>query len=126
MTVNQKIKKALEPFGYPVKPDQYTGSEKRWITFNEADNRAVMHGNNRPLGDRVAMQIHFFLPLAENYLKERREIRQALLDAGLERGDLAALVYEQDVYALRYEEFIPLLIRRVQRLDERVKTLEGA
>ena len=82
MTVNQKIKKALGPFGYPVKPDQYTGSEKRWITFNEADNRAVMHGNNRPLGDRVAMQIHFFLPLTENYLTERRKIRQALLDAG--------------------------------------------
>lgn len=55
-----------------------------------------------------------------------QDVEQALLDAGLERGDLAALVYEQDVYALRYEEFIPLLIRRVQRLDERVKTLEGA
>ena len=82
MTVNQQIKRALEPFGYPVKPDRYTGSEKKWITFNEADNRAVMHGNNRPLGDQVAMQIHFFLPIDENYLKERREIRKALLGAG--------------------------------------------
>lgn len=82
MTINQTIKKALEPFGYPVKPDLYTGPEKKWITFNEADNRAVMHGNNRPLGDLVSMQIHFFLPLTENYLKERREIRKALLNAG--------------------------------------------
>lgn len=82
MTVNQIIKKTLDPFGYPVKPDLYTGSAKKWFTFNEADNRAVIHANNAPLGDRVSVQIHFFLPLTENYLGERRRIRQVLLDAG--------------------------------------------
>lgn len=82
MTINQKIKKALAPFGYPVKPDLYTGSSPKWITFNEADNRSVMHADNRPTGDRVSMQIHFFLPENENYIVERREIRKALLQAG--------------------------------------------
>lgn len=82
MTVNQKIREALAPFGCPVKPDLYTGNEARWFTFNEADNRAALHANNSPRGDRVAMQIHFFLPLEENYLSERRRIRRALLNAG--------------------------------------------
>lgn len=55
-----------------------------------------------------------------------QDVEEALSSAGLERGDLAALVYEDDVYALRYEEFIPLCVRQIQQLKARVAALEGA
>ena len=55
-----------------------------------------------------------------------QDVEQVLFAAGLERDDLAALVYEDDVYALRYEEFIPLCVRQIQQLKARVAALEGA
>ena len=55
-----------------------------------------------------------------------QDVEEALSSAGLERGDLAALVCENDVYALRYEEFIPLCVRQIQQLKARVAALEGA
>lgn len=54
-----------------------------------------------------------------------QDVEEALSSAGLERGDLAALVCENDVYALRYEEFIPLCVRQIQQLKARVAALEG-
>ena len=54
-----------------------------------------------------------------------QDVEQVLFAAGLERDDLAALVYEDDVYALRYEEFIPLCVRQIQQLKARVAALEG-
>lgn len=54
-----------------------------------------------------------------------QDVEEALSSAGLERGDLAALVCENDVYALRYEEFIPLCVWQIQQLKARVAALEG-
>lgn len=78
MTVNQRIIKALERFGYPVKPDIYTGKEDRYFTFQYVDNRGADFGDGIPQCNKIDLQVHFFLPIKENYLKIRKEIRDAL------------------------------------------------
>ena len=61
------------------------------------------------------------------YRKDRLEA------AGLTSLDFAGFVKSPDeetdggyVYSLRYEEFIPLCIHQIQRLDQRVRALEGS
>lgn len=82
MTIHAKIIQALKPFGMPVKPDLYTGTEKRYIIFNYADDRAVLFADNAPLCVVAYMQIHLFIPLDEDYLNIKSRIRKALFDAG--------------------------------------------
>ena len=62
-----------------------------------------------------------------------QDVEQALEAAGLTSLDFAGFVKSPDeetdggyVYSLRYEEFIPLCIHQIQRLDQRVRALEGS
>lgn len=56
-----------------------------------------------------------------------QEVEEALEAAGLSAEDFGGFVYheEEDNYALRYEEFIPVLHAAVIALTVRVKELEG-
>ena len=55
-----------------------------------------------------------------------QEVESAMQAAGIDSADFAALcIDERGGYGLRYEEFIPLLVAKVQRLEERLKKLEG-
>lgn len=55
-----------------------------------------------------------------------QEVESAVQAAGIDSADFAALcIDEKGGYGLRYEEFIPLLVAKVQRLEEQLKKLEG-
>lgn len=55
-----------------------------------------------------------------------QEVESAMQAAGIDSADFATLcIDEKGGYGLRYEEFIPLLVAKVQRLEERLKKLEG-
>lgn len=53
-----------------------------------------------------------------------QDVAQALADSGIPTSDFAGYIKMQDSYALRYGEFIALLIWQVQKLKARVKELE--
>ena len=53
-----------------------------------------------------------------------QDVEEALGEAGLETTDFAGYVKSENSYALRYGEFIGLLIWQVQRLKDRVSELE--
>ena len=54
-----------------------------------------------------------------------QDVEQALAECGLTGRDLAAFVRAEDGgYGLRYEEFIALCIRQIQKLKQRVERLE--
>lgn len=82
MTVNETIKNALEPFGIPVVADFFGREEKEYFTFNYADDRAADFGDDIPLHVVAHMQIHYFAPMAKNYLHMKKQVRKALLAAG--------------------------------------------
>lgn len=54
-----------------------------------------------------------------------QDVEEAMSNAGLSADDFSALVKGKGTYALRYEEFIPLLIQRVQNLTARIEELEA-
>lgn len=55
-----------------------------------------------------------------------QEVEGAMQAAGIDSADFAALcIDEKGGYGLRYEELIPLLTAKVQRLETRLKKLEG-
>lgn len=55
-----------------------------------------------------------------------QEVEAATQAAGIDSTDFAALcIDEKGGYGLRYEEFIPLLVAKVQRLEARLEKLEG-
>lgn len=83
MSVNSVIIGALQGYGYPVKPSPYTGTEAHYFTFNQAADSGADFGDNAPIMDILDMQVHFFMPLEENYLTAKAKIRKSLFDAGL-------------------------------------------
>ena len=113
MTANQIIINALKPFGYPCKPNFYNGGEKKYFTFNYADERGADYGDNQPGCILSSMQIHFFLPMKENCIKEKKEVRKALFKAGFtypvvieiteEENSTRHIVYECDITEEREE-----------------------
>ena len=61
-----------------------------------------------------------------------QDVEEALEAAGLTSLDFAGFVKSPDeeeecgyLYSLRYEEFVPLCVREIQRLGQRVRELEG-
>lgn len=115
MTANEVIIKALKPLGYPCEPDSYTGMEKKYFTFNCADERGGDFGDNEPGCILKSMQIHFFMPLNEkrNPLAEKRQAREALFAAGFTypvvteltepENNIRHIVYECDITEEREE-----------------------
>ena len=53
-----------------------------------------------------------------------QEVEEAMQNANLTTMDFAGLVKDGDNYFLRYEEFIPLLIKTIQNLEKRITELE--
>lgn len=82
MTVNEKIIQALSPFGLKVTPDFYGDGAEEYFTFNYADDRASDFGDNEPIHVVAYMQIHYFCPVKKDYLKLKKEVRKALMNAG--------------------------------------------
>lgn len=81
MTVNERIKGALEGLGLPVKPDVYKGGAKSYFVFNY-DLVPFVFANNRPIGYKALIQVHLILPLGVNSVPYRYKTIQALVGAG--------------------------------------------
>lgn len=104
MSVNKIIRETLAPFGFPCRPDVYSGNEKKYFVFNTADERGADFGDNRPGCTVTYVQVHLFFPLEENHLSLKKQVSEALFHAGftypsvqeftLAEGKLKHIVYE--------------------------------
>ena len=54
-----------------------------------------------------------------------QDVQSSLDSLGISTKDFAGIIINEDVYGLRYGEFIPLLIREIQALKSRVRELEA-
>lgn len=91
MSVNQKIMAVLKPFGYPCVPDFYTGKENHYFVFQTVDELGADFGDGAPSHCVLFLQIHYFLPLTENYIREKNKIREALFQAGFTYPEITML-----------------------------------
>lgn len=85
MSVEAKIKAALDPFGDPVEADLlYAAADQlppRYYTFSMT-SRGDDFGDNEPGCEVWQVSVHFFAPLDGNYTQRQRQTKQALHRAG--------------------------------------------
>lgn len=81
MTVDARIKAALDAFGDPVENAVYTGSENRYYVFNYITTGALF-ADDDPSAEHYFIQVHLFAPLDENVTERIKQTKQALNKAG--------------------------------------------
>lgn len=91
MTTLEHIVRAIEIFGFPSSPGVYTRSEDHWFTYNYVDDHGELFGDDEPLETINRIQLHYFLPVEENYLKMKNEIRDALLREGFTYPEIESM-----------------------------------
>lgn len=82
MSTFAKIINAIKRFGYPYEPDIYTGEAERYFTYNYAADEGTLFGDNGAGSAIVSVQIHFFLPADDNFIKIKNQIRSELEKQG--------------------------------------------
>lgn len=60
MNVNSLIISTLSPLSLPTDPNHYEGDATEYITFNYADERPVLSGDDKDLCDETVVQVHYF------------------------------------------------------------------
>lgn len=85
MSVEARIKAALDVFGDPVeKSVLYASSEERparYYTFS-CESMGADFGDDEPGCERWMVTVHLFAPLAENCILRTKETKEALSVAG--------------------------------------------
>lgn len=82
MTAFENIVNAIAPFGYPYKPDVYQGDREKYFVYNYADQRGILWADDEPETVIASVQVHFFMPEKENFIKIQNKIRKALFEQG--------------------------------------------
>lgn len=81
VSVDEKIRNALLPFGDPVENGIYQGKKKRYYTFSYS-TLGSDYGDDSPGAERYLITIHFFAPLRENITKRVKSTKHALFHSG--------------------------------------------
>lgn len=68
--------------GLPVAPDEYDGSENKYIVFTYTNERPLLRGDNMPLIDIANVQLQLITPKSFNYLNLKHTIRDTLEGIG--------------------------------------------
>lgn len=81
MSIDSAIRNAITPIIPIVKPNVYTGSETEYCVFNYTE-LPTLHGDNSPHAIRYLVQVHWFLPTGTNPNAKKKQIKNALMNAG--------------------------------------------
>lgn len=81
MSINSKIKAAIEPIVPDCEPNVYNGASVEYCTFNYTE-MPTCFGNDEPGMIRYLVQVHWLLPAKANPLSKKKSIKSALLTAG--------------------------------------------
>lgn len=82
VTINERIRAAVEPIVPVCVPDLYDGEAQEYCTF-QYSQIPMAHGDNAPHAIRYLVQLHYFLPTGESPMRKRRELCRALLAADM-------------------------------------------
>ncbi len=80
-SVDERLRRALLPFGDPVENVVYQGKAERYYTFSYS-TLGTGFGDDTPSAERYLVTVHFFAPLKENVTKRVKATKQALFHAG--------------------------------------------
>lgn len=81
MTMDERIKAALDGFGDPVENTVYSGKKPMYYVFSYFTN-GLLYADDNPLIEHYFIQVHLFAPLCENITQRIKQTKKALNDAG--------------------------------------------
>ncbi len=93
MSVNSKIINALSPLGYPVKPNEYTGSAATYFTFNYSTH-GVNYNDDEPGHEMNLIQVHFICPVNSDCLSTCKDVKKRLFEAGFTYPSMLNVGYD--------------------------------
>lgn len=78
MNLNELLKNLLGVTGLPVKQDEYTGKDDKYIIFVYEDEHPETHADNVVTADTVFIQVQLVTPKEFDYFALKKEIRNLL------------------------------------------------
>ena len=81
MSLNTVIRAAITPIVTECVPDQYGGTTTEYCTFNYSEIPDAF-GDESPGAIRYLVQLHYFLPVGANPYAKKKQLKNALLNAG--------------------------------------------
>lgn len=81
MSLNTIIRAAITPIVTECVPDQYGGTATEYCTFNYSELPDAF-GDDSPHAIRYLVQLHYFLPTGANPYAKKKQLKNALLNAG--------------------------------------------
>ena len=81
MSINTIIRAAITPIVPECVPDQYGGTATEYCTFNYSEIPDAF-GDELPGAIRYLVQLHYFLPTGTNPCAKKKQLKNALLNAG--------------------------------------------
>ena len=100
MSALEAIRSALSGIPYPKVPYWYDGNEKKYITYNYAADHGRDFGDDGPGYNEVSVQVHFFLPIKDNFQQDKNRIRRVLFREGFTWPEV--MVLEEDETKTRH------------------------
>lgn len=86
MSIESRIVEAVAFTKMPCVTPNYDGEAKEFLTFN-MDAIAGDFADDAPQHDRWLIQLHLFAPVTQNTRMLRKQIRQAIFEAGFTYPD---------------------------------------
>ena len=80
MSVDARIKSAVDSFGFPVENSVYHGQAEEYLVFNYFTLPRTF-GDDEPEHEEYFIQLHYFAPLRKNILEMKRQIKRAIVEA---------------------------------------------
>lgn len=95
MTEFEKIVNAIKDFGFPYEPDIYTGKAEKYFVYNYADERGDLFADDAPGTVIASVQVHFFMPAGEDFIKIKNKIRKSLFQHGFTFPEVTVIKEEK-------------------------------
>lgn len=81
VSIESRIRLALDALGYKVYPDTYNGPDKTYFVMNH-NTIPDDFGSNRPWHERALIQVHLFCPHTFDSVQLRKDTKLAIFKAG--------------------------------------------
>ena len=81
MTCSEMLVSALTPVGLPIYPDVYTGDGLEYLVYNYNEYPDLFGDDTNEMTQNI-VQLHYFLPLAQNPTATKRKIKKAIYSLG--------------------------------------------
>ncbi len=92
MNTFEKIVEAIKPFKIPYAPDIYYGSTEKHFVYNYVFDASGICADDDMIEAVADIQLHLYMPVSENFISLKNEIRHALIKQGFTSPEITQII----------------------------------